>query len=259
MSFIVVIPARYASQRLPGKPLLDIAGVPMIERVYRQAQLSRAQRVVVATDHPEIQACVEAFGGEVLMTREDHASGTDRLAEVAEALQLEGDAIVVNVQGDEPLIPPEVINQVAENLAAHTEASAATVSEPVRDVATYRNPNAVKVVSDEQGLALYFSRAPMPWHRNALMDKDELVLARWLETGEVQKHIGIYAYRAGLLRRFTTWPEAALERVEKLEQLRILAQGQRIHVSPACKPVPGGVDTQEDLEQVNALLLGGPL
>ena len=258
MSFIVVIPARYASSRLPAKPLVDIAGQTMLERVYRQALQSQAERVVIATDHEAIFNAACNFGAEVLMTREDHASGTDRLAEVAQQLELRAEAILVNVQGDEPLIPPAVINQVAANLALYTEASVATVSEPVVSAETYLNPNAVKVVSDHRGLALYFSRAPIPWDRESLSSLDaEAMYSCSLPKGTaVQKHVGIYAYRAGLLAEFVEWPMALMESIEKLEQLRVLANGHRIHVELACEPVPTGVDTQADLERIRALFTG---
>jgi len=254
MNFSVVIPARYASTRLPAKPLADIAGLTMIQRVYEQASLSDAQRVIVATDHPEIEAAVKRFGGEVCITREDHASGTDRLQEVVTALSLNDDELVVNVQGDEPLMPPAVINQVARNLNEHAQASVSTVSEMISEVDTYLDPNAVKVVKSEQGMALYFSRAPLPWNRDLLADKEnsQTELEAFLQTGAVQKHLGIYAYRVSLLNEFVTWPLSNLENIEKLEQLRVLANGHQIHVQTAVEPVPGGVDTQADLEKVNA-------
>lgn len=258
MSFSVIIPARFASSRLPGKPLADICGLSMIQRVYEQALKSNAKQVIVATDHEAIEAEVLSFGGKVLMTRVDHESGTDRLAEVVESLGMDADEIVVNVQGDEPLIPPEVINQVASNLAFHSEASVSTVSEPVLSLKQYQNPNAVKVVSDQQGLALYFSRAPIPWYRDALAENDVAALdvaaieATLSESKEVQKHIGIYAYRVSLLNQFVTWPMSALEQIEKLEQLRILANGKRIHVQESLKAVPVGIDTHEDLEEARA-------
>lgn len=253
MSFIVVIPARYASTRLPAKPLADIAGKPMIQRVYEQAKLSAAERVVVATDHPEIEQVVNDFGGEVCLTREDHASGTDRLAEVIETLGLENDALVVNVQGDEPLIPPQVINQVAHNLASNAVATVATVSEPIENASTYLDPNSVKVVKAENGIALYFSRAPIPWNRDLLanQEQNQQEIDGFLQTGGVQKHIGIYAYRVSLLKEFITWPVSALENIEKLEQLRAMANGHQIHVEQACAAVPGGVDTKEDLQKIN--------
>ena len=250
MGFTVIIPARYGSQRLPGKPLLNLAGQTMIERVYRCAQQSAATRVVVATDHQDIFDAVTTFGGEVVMTSSEHQSGTDRLAEVVTQLNLSDDDVVVNVQGDEPLMPAAVINQVAENLCLHVHASAATLSEPIDDIDSVFNPNAVKVVRNLQGMAMYFSRAAIPWDRDAYnvsppqMMHDELT----------QRHIGIYAYKVGLLKAFVTWPMSALEKVEKLEQLRILDHGHLIHVEPAIVNVPAGIDTPADLQRVNDLL-----
>lgn len=248
MSFTVVIPARFGSSRLPGKPLADIAGKPMIERVYACAAQSLASRVVVATDDERIVSAVQSFGGDVCLTAADHESGTDRLQEVAQQLGLADDEIVVNVQGDEPLIPAAVINQVAHNLAAHSEASCATLAEPIESVDDAFNPNVVKVVANQQGLALYFSRAPIPWAREAYQQSPVQAVAAL-----AQRHIGIYAYRVALLREFVGWPLAELEATEKLEQLRILANGRQIHVAAACEAVPGGVDTAEDLERVRAL------
>lgn len=253
MSFTVVIPARYASTRLPGKPLLDIAGQTMIERVWRRASESRADRVVVATDDQRIKACAEGFGAEVCMTRADHESGTDRLQEVAEQLQLTDDSIMVNVQGDEPLIPPAVIDQVAANLAANNTAGIATLAEPVSDIDTVFDANAVKVVTNAAGMALYFSRAPIPWAR------DEFAGAgKSLPKGvPFRRHIGIYAYRVAFLNQFVSWPPAILERCEKLEQLRALENGIGIHVADAVEAVPGGVDTEADLLRLREQLENG--
>ncbi|SMF31089.1 3-deoxy-manno-octulosonate cytidylyltransferase (CMP-KDO synthetase) [Alteromonadaceae bacterium Bs31] len=249
MKFTVVIPARYASQRLPGKPLVEISGKSMIERVYACAKNSAAEKVVVATDDQRVYDAVGAFGGEVCMTSSEHQSGTDRLQEVAESYQLAEDAIVVNVQGDEPLLPAAVINQVAGNLAQHSDASAATLCEPITDLATAMDPNAVKVVCDVRQYALYFSRAAIPWDRdnyNVPTNKGDPIRV----SSACRRHIGIYAYRVGLLNSFVRWPVAPLENIEKLEQLRILANGLKIHVADACEMVPGGVDTQEDLDRV---------
>lgn len=248
MKFTVVIPARYASQRLPGKPLADIAGQTMIERVYHCAKKSAAERVVVATDHQEIKKTVEGFGGEAILTSVSHPSGTDRLHEVAMTLGLPDDAIIVNVQGDEPLIPAVVINQVALNLAQHPQAGAASLSEAIEDLQTVFDPNAVKVVCDSVGYALYFSRACIPWVRDSYGTSAEHLPPYQL----AQRHIGIYAYRVSLLKEFVAWPQALLEQVEKLEQLRILANGHKIHMQAACEKVPGGVDTEEDLQRVRA-------
>lgn len=252
MSYTVVIPARYASQRLNAKPLADIAGKPMIQRVYEQVSKSVAQRILIATDHKEIFELAKQFGAEVCMTREDHASGTDRLSEVAEQLALADDEIIVNVQGDEPLIPAAVIEQVANNLIANPNASASTVSETITDVETYRNPNSVKVVCDNNGFAMTFSRASIPWARDFVLDESKLL--EWLQSEKLaQKHIGIYGYRAGLLREFVQWPVGRLEASERLEQLRILENGRTIHCATAVEAVPGGVDTAEDLEKVRKL------
>ncbi len=250
MSFTVVIPARYASTRLPAKPLKDIHGKPMIQWVYEQACLSEAARVVVATDDERIEAVARGFGAEVCMTSAEHQSGTDRLQEVAAHLGLGDDELVINVQGDEPLIPPAVINQVAANLAANRDASVSTLSEPIHNAEDFRNPNIVKVVSDQQGLALYFSRAPMPWPRDHFA-ADTRTLP---DSNLFQRHIGIYGYRVSLLNRFVQWPAAPLEKMESLEQLRVLWQGERIHVAEACALVPGGVDTEEDLQRVRDVI-----
>jgi len=251
-AFTVVIPARYASSRLPGKPLQDIAGKPMIRHVWEQACKSAAQHVVVATDDPRIFDACSAFGAKVLLTRPDHESGTDRLAEVAATLGLPAEAIVVNVQGDEPLIPPAVIDQVAANLAAHPEASMATLAEPLADAEALFNPNVVKVLSDINGLALTFSRAPLPWAR------DEFAADRHQLPAGVpyRRHIGIYAYRADFLADFVAWGPCWLESTECLEQLRALWHGKRIHVADAVEAPPAGVDTAEDLQRVRRLIGG---
>ncbi|AZC23541.1 3-deoxy-manno-octulosonate cytidylyltransferase [Pseudomonas sessilinigenes] len=249
-AFTVVIPARFASTRLPGKPLQLIAGKPMIQWVWEQASKSRAERVVVATDDQRIVDACRGFGAEALLTREDHNSGTDRLAEVASQLGLAADAIVVNVQGDEPLIPPAVIDQVAANLAGHPEARMATLAEPIEDAQTLFNPNVVKVVSDLNGLALTFSRSTLPWARDAFArNRDELPAGV-----PYRRHIGIYAYRAGFLHDFVSWGPCWLENTESLEQLRALWHGVRIHVADALEAPPTGVDTAEDLERVRRLL-----
>jgi 3-deoxy-manno-octulosonate cytidylyltransferase (CMP-KDO synthetase) len=246
--FHVVIPARFASTRLPGKPLHDIAGKPMIVRVLERCQESGATSVVVATDDKRIADVVEAAGGRALMTRDDHVSGTDRLEEVANHLALADDAIVVNVQGDEPLIPAAVIDQVASLLSADDRFGIATLCEPITSRDDVFNPNVVKTVFDASGRALYFSRAPMPWWRDGFDDKTAS-----LPAGTWWRHIGIYAYRAGLLHDFVNWPPAALETTESLEQLRAMANGVAIAVQPACADVPGGVDTQADLDRVAAM------
>lgn len=250
MNFTVVIPARFASTRLPGKPLAEIAGKPMVQRTWEQACQSAADRVLVATDHPDVYDSVRSFGGEVIMTRSDHLSGTDRLAEVAEQISAGDEDILVNVQCDEPLIPPQVIDQVAYNLAANTACACATLAEPIATLGDFLNPAAVKVVYADDGKALYFSRAPIPYPRDRMADLLKQSHDVNLKGVTARRHIGIYAYRAGLLRQFTGWPAAALELTESLEQLRILAAGKSIHVDIACAEVPAGVDTPEDLARV---------
>jgi 3-deoxy-manno-octulosonate cytidylyltransferase (CMP-KDO synthetase) len=251
--FVVVIPARFASTRLPGKPLLDIGGQPMIQRVWARACASAASRVVVATDDDRIAAAVNAFGGEVCMTRATHESGTDRLQEVAKTLDFDDDAIVVNVQGDEPLIPPAVINQVAHNLASSERAGIATLGKRIRERADVFNPNIVKVVFDTTLHALYFSRASIPWDREVFVHGDNENNASEIG-GNWMRHIGIYAYRVEFLHRFVQWPMGQLERLEKLEQLRALENGVAIHIDDACTEIPVGVDTLEDLERVRLLI-----
>lgn len=249
LAFTVVIPARYGSSRLPGKPLLDIAGEPMIAHVWRRACQSRASRVVIATDDRRIQAAMQPYGAEVVMTRQDHASGTDRLAEVADQLSLGEAELVVNVQGDEPLIPPALIDQVAERLADDDQASIATLAEPITDVDALFNPNVVKVVRSFQGRALYFSRAPIPWDREQFSSPPSL-----LGTDAWLRHIGLYAYRVSFLHAYCDWPASSLEQLEQLEQLRALQNGHVIQVALACDVNPAGVDTAEDLDRVRALL-----
>lgn len=249
--FIAVIPARFASSRLPGKPLAEIAGEPMVAHVWRRASASRANRVVVATDDVRIEEALAPLGAEVVMTRADHSSGTDRLAEVAERLGLADDAVLVNVQGDEPLIPASLIDQVAERLFDDPGASIATLAEPIAEVATLFNPNVVKVVRAESGRALYFSRAPVPWHREAW---DREARPERLEIDAWLRHIGLYAYRASFLADYRGWPPAPLERLEQLEQLRALHHGHAIQVALAGEAHPAGVDTAEDLARVRALL-----
>lgn len=251
MSFYVVIPARYASTRLPAKPLKEIAGKPMIQHVYERASQSAAAQVIIATDDARIEAVAKGFGARVCMTSAAHNSGTDRLQEVAAQLGLKPDDIIVNVQGDEPLIPPEVINQVAKNLATNIYASVATLSEPIHSLDDFRNPNIVKAVADQTGKALYFSRAPIPWPRDHFAQAEISALPAGFPA---QRHIGIYAYRVALLNRFITWPQATLEKIESLEQLRVLANGEAIHIAEACVQVPGGVDTEADLLRVKELL-----
>ncbi|KAA0875342.1 3-deoxy-manno-octulosonate cytidylyltransferase [Nitrincola tapanii] len=251
MAFSVVIPARYASSRFPGKPLADLAGKPMLQHVYERACLSDAQRIIIATDDERIAQVARDFGAEVCMTRAEHPSGTDRLQEVVKQLGFYADDIVVNVQGDEPLIPPRIINQVAHNLMAVPEAGIATLSEPIEEIEALLNPNVVKVVSDRQGMALYFSRAAIPWPRDAFAQHGQTQMPQGFNW---QRHIGLYAYRVRLLNEFVTWAPAAVEETECLEQLRALWNGVRIHVAQADEIPPAGVDTPEDLQRVAAWL-----
>lgn len=245
MSFVVIIPARYASTRLPGKPLVDINGKPMVVHVLERARESGASRVIVATDHSDVARAVEAAGGEVCMTRSDHQSGTERLAEVIETCAFADDTVIVNVQGDEPAIPSAIIRQVADNIVA-SAAVMATLAVPIHTAEEVFNPNAVKVVTGANGYALYFSRAPIPW------DRDRFASSRDTIGDSVLRHVGIYGYRAGFIRRYVTWKPSQLEQIEMLEQLRVLWYGEKIHIAVA-KVVPGtGVDTPEDLERVRA-------
>ena len=241
--FLVVIPARLGSTRLPRKPLADICGKPMVVRVAEQAKKSLAQSVVVATDSTEIQAACDQHRIECLLTSPNHPTGTDRLAEVAQLLKLPNNALVVNVQGDEPLIPPELINEVANTLADHHECAISTVAVPIQDDAEIQNPNVVKVVLNRLGEALYFSRASIPFVRDTENTKNISYL----------RHLGIYAYRADFLQAYTRLESAPPEQAEALEQLRALWNGYRIAVHVAQEAPPAGVDTPEDLERVRSL------
>ena len=246
---LIVIPARYASTRLPGKPLLDIAGKPMVVRVAEQARLSGIARVVIATDHDGIAQASRAHGIEVITTRADHATGTDRLAEVATKLALPDDEIVVNVQGDEPLIEPNLVRAVADLLRAKPGAAIATACHPITTDDEAFNSNIVKVVLDRDGMALYFSRSTIPHARDAFAQTAKAIPASL----PLYRHIGLYAYRAGFLRRFPTLEAPAIERFEALEQLRALWHGYKIAVLVSeCAPAPG-VDTAGDLARVRSL------
>jgi 3-deoxy-manno-octulosonate cytidylyltransferase (CMP-KDO synthetase) len=244
--FKVVIPARYASTRLPGKPLADIGGKPMVVRVVEAALRCSATDVWVATDDERVRAVVASHGYQVLMTDPQHASGTDRLAEVVTALDWTDDEIVVNVQGDEPLIEPALIDSVAAVLAADSAAAVATAAHPLADPDDFFNPNVVKVVCDGEGRALYFSRAPIPWARDAFADSPRQLPANL----GAMRHIGIYAYRAGFLRRYGQLDPSPLEGIEALEQLRVLWHGFVIRVAGFDHPPEPGVDCAEDLERV---------
>ncbi|MFT5484008.1 MAG: 3-deoxy-manno-octulosonate cytidylyltransferase (CMP-KDO synthetase) [Halieaceae bacterium] len=251
MSFSIIIPARYDSSRLPGKPLADICGIPMIQHVYQRALASEASRVIVATDDQRIVDAVAVFAGEVVKTRSDHLSGTDRIHEVAAGLGLGAEGIVVNVQGDEPLLPPSVINQVAANLEARSSAGMATLCTQINDIEEVLDPNAVKVVMAGDGRAMYFSRAPIPWHRDSFATETPVLPPKAC----YYRHLGIYAFRVGTLAEFTTWPQSEAEQAESLEQLRALEHGVFIHCEQACEAVPAGIDTAEDLEKVRNLLM----
>jgi 3-deoxy-manno-octulosonate cytidylyltransferase (CMP-KDO synthetase) len=250
MAFVVVIPARFSSTRLPGKPLADIAGKPMIQHVYERALQSNATKVIVATDDEQVKKIVESFNGNVLMTSKEHVSGTDRLEEVAYQLQLKDNEVVVNVQGDEPLIPPRVINQVALNLLNNTQASIATLSEPLASIDDLFDPNIVKVVTDQKNIALYFSRAAIPWARDDFAHNKNVLPAHI----PYHRHVGIYAYRVSFLHQFVKWTPAPIEQAESLEQLRAMWYGVKIHVAQAQETIPAGVDTQADLERVRQIL-----
>lgn len=250
MDFTVIIPARMASSRLPDKPLADIAGLPMVVRVAQRAAQSQARQVVVAADDDRIVTACEAHGVQAILTRQDHVSGSDRLAEACQLLNLNGDALVVNVQGDEPLIPPELINDVARVLAERPGASMGTAAHAIHELSEFNNPNVVKVVMDARQMALYFSRAPIPWWRDGQAAEG----FKALPSPAPLRHIGIYSYRASFLQQFPQLPPAPIETLESLEQLRALWHGHRIavHVSDAA-PGPG-VDTPEDLARVRRLL-----
>jgi len=242
MSFIVVIPARYQSVRLPGKPLIEIAGKPMIQHVFERACESQATAVYIATDNDDIKKSCEAFDAQVCMTDAGHASGSDRIEEVCRLLDLNDEDIVVNVQGDEPLIPPAVINQVADNLITNAEAGLCSLYELIPNPDEAADPNMVKVVTDKKGMALYFSRAVVPFNR----DQAEEI--------SYKRHIGLYAYRAKTLHDFVSWPVSELERIEKLEQLRFMANCIKIHMAQSCESIPPGVDTEADLKHIKTLL-----
>jgi 3-deoxy-manno-octulosonate cytidylyltransferase (CMP-KDO synthetase) len=246
--FTAVIPARFASQRLPGKPLRDVAGKPIVRWVYERAVASGAQRVWIATDDARIEAACRAFGAQVQVTSPDHPSGTDRIAEVARVQEWAPADIVVNVQGDEPLLPPALIRQVAQLLESHPAAGVATLATPIRSRHEFLDPNVVKVVRGSEGFALYFSRAPIPWHRDAA---DERGPTRF---DDALRHLGLYAYRVAALEKLARLKPTALERTEKLEQLRALENGIGIAVGIASELPGPGVDTEEDLRAVEAIL-----
>jgi 3-deoxy-manno-octulosonate cytidylyltransferase (CMP-KDO synthetase) len=248
LKFTVIVPARLASTRLPNKPLADIHGLPMVVRVAQRAALSAATQVVVAADSPEIVMACEAHGIRVLLTQVNHPSGSDRLAEASQLLGLGAQDIVVNVQGDEPLIDPELINEVAALLGKHPLASMSTAAHEIHDIAEFTNPNVVKVVIDQAQMAMYFSRAPIPWWRDGFSKGIDA-----LPQPAALRHIGIYGYRVGFLQSFPKLPPAPIEEGEALEQLRALWHGHKIAVHVTDKAPGPGVDTPEDLARVQAL------
>ena len=256
--FTVLIPARMASSRLPDKPLADIGGMPMVVRVARQAALSQANDCVVATDHPRIAQACEAHGVRWVMTDANHPSGSDRLAQACGLLDLDGDAIVVNVQGDEPLIPPELIDSVAMELLKRPDCVMATAAHAIKKLDDFLNPNVVKVVTDKQCTALYFSRAPIAWWRDGMASGSGHPECGTLPHPAPLRHVGIYAYRAGFLKAFPGLAVSPIEQTEALEQLRVLWHGERIAVHITQSAPATGVDTPEDLEKVRALIAAKP-
>lgn len=254
MRFKVVIPARWASTRLPGKPLVDLAGRPLLAWVWQVASESGAETVVIATDDERIEDAAVRFGAEVVMTSTEHASGTDRIAEVARMREWPDDTLVVNLQGDEPLLPPQLVTQVAAALAADPDAGVATLATPVTSRKEALDPNVVKVVCDERLRALYFSRAPIPFHRDGATEG----LASQRRHDGMLRHLGLYAYRVSALRKLASLEPSPLEDIEKLEQLRSLWYGIPITLALAEDVPPQGVDTPEDLERVRELIGAGP-
>ncbi|MBT8069910.1 MAG: 3-deoxy-manno-octulosonate cytidylyltransferase [Xanthomonadales bacterium] len=248
-AYHIVIPARYASERLPGKVLLDLAGKPLLQHVWLRACESSAQSVVIATDDERIVIAAEQFGAQVVLTATDHKSGSDRIAECAALLGWPDDHLVVNLQGDEPLMPAACLDQVATLLDQRADCEVASLYWPITAAEEVNNPNAVKVVTDAQGRALYFSRAPIPYTRDH--QSVEAAIAAGLSW---KRHLGLYAYRLAALRRFTAYQPTPLELAERLEQLRIMEQGGKIAMAEACEFIPAGVDTSEDLERIRLLL-----
>ena len=246
--FHVVIPARYAASRLPGKPLRTIGDRPLIQWVWQCARASGAASVVIATDDVRIFDSARGFGADCLMTSAQHASGTDRIAEVVRARGFAADDVVVNLQGDEPMMPAAVVNEVAEALTARPQIDIATAVAPIQSLAEFLDPSCVKALRARGGQALYFSRAPVPWPR------DGVAGGRPTRFAGAWRHIGIYAYRVRSLLQFASWPPTPLEETESLEQLRALEHGMRIHLVTLSEPPPPGVDTPEDLERVRARL-----
>ena len=258
IDFWAVIPARRASSRLPDKPLADIGGRPMVVRVAEQARKSGASKVVIATDDPEILQACHRYGFEALMTQAAHPSGTDRIAEVARILKATDEQCIVNVQGDEPLIDPVLIGDVARALFESPQASVATAATPIEDHAGLRSPHVVKVVCDASGLARYFSRAPIPFHRQQWSSLESVGVPPQGPQAPLLRHIGIYAFRAGALFQFVAWPSCPLEEAEQLEQLRWLWRGHEIAVHTTRSAPHPGVDTAEDLERVRQIWMANP-
>ena len=243
ISFKIIIPARFASTRLPGKALVDIGGKPMVQHVYEQACKSNAQSVVIATEDERVKSVCEKFGAPVCMTSANHLSGTDRIAEAVGLLNYDPDDIIVNVQGDQPFVPSENIDQVAANLALHSDAGVATLCEKIHNADDLHNTSMVKLVMDNNNYALYFSRSLIPWTKNSDVHSQDYY-----------KHIGLYAYRAGIIQQFVTWLPSSLELSESLEQLRFLSQGHKISVDIACKNPPLEINTEEDLIKCRGVL-----
>jgi len=248
-AYHIVIPARYASERLPGKVLLDLAGQSMLQRVWQRASESSAESVTIATDDKRIVRVAEAFGADVVLTGPDHQSGSDRIAECAAKLAWPDGHLVVNLQGDEPLMPAACLDQVAALLDQRTDCEVASLYWPITEAAEVQNPNAVKVVTDLQNRALYFSRAPIPYARSFVSAADAIVAGV-----EWKRHLGLYAYRLAALRRYTASAPTPLEKCERLEQLRIMEQGGRIAMAAACEFIPAGIDTPDDLQRVRKII-----
>ena len=245
----IVIPARFASERLPGKVLLDLAGQTMLQRVWQRAMDSSAESVVIATDDEQIIAAAESFGAQAVMTSAEHQSGSDRIAECAAQLDWSNDHLVVNLQGDEPLMPPVCLDQLAALLDERMDCEVASLYWPISDADEVQNPNAVKVVVDSDGTAMFFSRSPIPYPRD--FADFEAALAAGVEW---KRHLGLYAYRLNALRGYTSADPTPLEMTERLEQLRIMEQGGRIAMAQACEFIPAGIDTIEDLERVREII-----
>lgn len=247
-AFHVIIPARYHSTRLPGKVLQDIHGKTMLQRVYEKAMESGAEDVIIATDHQKVAQAAEGFGATVCMTSENHQSGTERISEAVVALGLEDDEIIVCLQADAPMVPCEIIRDLAEDLVSHDNVKVASVCRPINKPADLFNPNMVKVVLNHRNYATYFSRAPIPWDMKNFADPSKVKISDFH-----YHHIGIYAYRAGFLQEYLGWDPCPAEKLESLEQLRVLYQGARIHMIVTEKPIPPDVNTQEDLDRVRKL------